>query len=227
MTRVTYGLLNLTHRDSHEHPQPLEPGVRHRVRVELNRAAQRFSKGHRIRLSISTSYFPLAWPSPRPVRLEVHTDACALELPVRPPHDGDGEVAQWFEVAEQTPGLTKTVLRAPEHNWFIVRDLARERSELHVVGDHGRYRLEGINLEIGRRTDEWYRFTSDDVHSTEIEITATRALMRGTWNVRTETRTVLRCTEERFVLHATLDGYEGDVRVFSRAWNESIPRELI
>ena len=25
-TRVTYGLLNLTHRNSHEHPVPLEPG---------------------------------------------------------------------------------------------------------------------------------------------------------------------------------------------------------
>jgi predicted acyl esterase len=35
-TRVTYGLLNLTHRDGSEHPQPLEPGKRYRIRIQLN-----------------------------------------------------------------------------------------------------------------------------------------------------------------------------------------------
>ncbi|HSH42863.1 MAG TPA: CocE/NonD family hydrolase, partial [Arenicellales bacterium] len=68
-TRVTYGLLNLTHRDSNETPQPLEPGRRYTVRVQLNDIAQKFPRGHRIRVGISTSYWPLAWPSPQPVRL--------------------------------------------------------------------------------------------------------------------------------------------------------------
>src|SRR5699024_9176875 len=58
-TRVTYGILNLTHRTSDEHPEPLEPGKRYLVRVPLNGVAQRFPAGHRLRLSISTSYFPL------------------------------------------------------------------------------------------------------------------------------------------------------------------------
>ena len=31
--RVSYGLLNLTHRESHEHPSALQPGRRYRVRV--------------------------------------------------------------------------------------------------------------------------------------------------------------------------------------------------
>ena len=35
-TRVSYGLLNLTHRESHEHPTALEPGRRYRVRLQLN-----------------------------------------------------------------------------------------------------------------------------------------------------------------------------------------------
>ncbi len=226
-TRVTYGLLNLTHRYSHENPRPLEPGARERVRVELNHIAQRFSAGHRIRLSLSTSYWPLAWPPPRAVRLDVHTEASTLDLPVRPVYTAHHEPSQWFEPAEQTPGPRTTILRPPEHNWYITRDLARERSELHVVSDHGRYRLEGINLEVARRTNEWYRYVADDVLSAEGEIMATRELKRGGWNVRTETRTVLRCSAENFELHASLDAYEGDIRVFSRSWNETISRQLI
>ncbi len=41
-TRVTYGLLNLTHRDGHERPEALETGRRYSVSVQLNAAAHRF-----------------------------------------------------------------------------------------------------------------------------------------------------------------------------------------
>ncbi|MGO3211524.1 MAG: CocE/NonD family hydrolase, partial [Brachybacterium sp.] len=60
-TRVTYGVLNLTHRDGSAEPQPLEPGKKYQVEVPLNGIAQSFPAGHRLRLSISTSYWPLIW----------------------------------------------------------------------------------------------------------------------------------------------------------------------
>jgi len=83
-TRVTYGMLNLTHRDSHGAPEPLEPGEHYPIELTLNCVAQNFPAGHRIRLSLSTSYWPLAWPPPEPVRLSVHTGKSTLELPERP-----------------------------------------------------------------------------------------------------------------------------------------------
>ena len=63
-TLVTYGLLNLTHRDGHEHPQALVPGRMYRVEIALNDIAQAFPAGHRIRLALATSHWPIAWPSP-------------------------------------------------------------------------------------------------------------------------------------------------------------------
>ncbi|MEE4599511.1 CocE/NonD family hydrolase C-terminal non-catalytic domain-containing protein, partial [Streptomyces sp. DSM 41524] len=81
-TRVTYGVLNLTHRESDEHPRPLEPGRRYRARITLNGVAQVFPPGHRIRLSLSTSYWPLVWPAPEPALLTVHGEGAALTLPV-------------------------------------------------------------------------------------------------------------------------------------------------
>ena len=84
ITRVSYGLLNLTHRESHDHPQPLVPGKKYHVSVPLNNIAQQFARGHRIRLSLSTSYWPLAWPSPEPVQLTLYPSKTRLELPRRP-----------------------------------------------------------------------------------------------------------------------------------------------
>ena len=43
-TRVTYGVLNLTHRDSHEHPEPLEPGRDYTVEVPFKHVAQIFAR---------------------------------------------------------------------------------------------------------------------------------------------------------------------------------------
>ena len=63
-TRVTYGLLNLTHRESHERPEPAGTRPALHVRVPFKHVAQRFEAGQSDPASISTTYFPLAWPAP-------------------------------------------------------------------------------------------------------------------------------------------------------------------
>ncbi|HSZ52570.1 MAG TPA: CocE/NonD family hydrolase [Caulobacteraceae bacterium] len=82
---VTYGLLNLTHRESHQDPSPLEPGRTYDVEVPLNFTSHRFAAGSRIRAAISESLWPLVWPSPQVATLTLDLGASSLELPVREP----------------------------------------------------------------------------------------------------------------------------------------------
>ena len=84
---VTRGVLNLTHRESHEEPEALEPGRRYEITVPLDVIAHSFAAGHRLRVAVSPTYWPWAWPSPEPVTLTVH--AGRLELPVREPREED------------------------------------------------------------------------------------------------------------------------------------------
>ena len=51
---VSYGVLNLTHREGHEQPAPLAIGERYRVRIQLNDTGSVFPAGHKVRLAIST-----------------------------------------------------------------------------------------------------------------------------------------------------------------------------
>ena len=62
--RVSYGVLNLTHRDGPRKPALLAAGERYRVRIKLNDAGSVFPAGHKVRLAISTAYWPMIWPSP-------------------------------------------------------------------------------------------------------------------------------------------------------------------
>ena len=81
---VTYGLLNLTHRDGDEKPVALVPGHAYDVTIDLSLIAHRFKAGNRIRLALSESLWPLVWPSPRVATLTLTHGASSLDLPVRP-----------------------------------------------------------------------------------------------------------------------------------------------
>ncbi|MFA9462105.1 CocE/NonD family hydrolase [Thiohalorhabdus sp. Cl-TMA] len=225
-TRNTYGLLNLTHRESHEHPQPLDPGQRYRVRLQLNDIAQSFPAGHRLRVSISTSYWPLAWPPPEPVQLTVYAGTSYFLLPVRPASEVDG-ILRGFEEPEVGPSTPMTMLQLEDHRWTVIRDLAGDVSTLEVINDEGTYRIEPTETEVQRRTNEWYSFENDNFHSPRGETYCIRAFRRGDWAVKTVTRTVLTCDADNFHIRAELDAYEEDTRVFSKNWNTSIPRNLV
>jgi putative CocE/NonD family hydrolase len=225
-TRVTYGLLNLTHRNSHENPQLLEPGQRYKVTVHLNGIAQRFPRGHRLRLSISTNYWPLAWPPPKPVQLVIYAGSSTFSLPVRPTKKSDARLRA-FKEPEGAPPLATTLLRPREEEWRVIHDLRRDISTLEVVLDTGTTRYEDIDLEISSRTVETYTYRADDYASLAGETRWTRTFQRGDWQVRTITRTLLTSDETSFRLRADLDAYEGPSRVFSRSWHTEIPRRLV
>ena len=59
---ITRGLLNLTHRHGHDQPEPVVPGEPMTVRVPMKAIGQVVPAGHRLRLSVSTTYWPWAWP---------------------------------------------------------------------------------------------------------------------------------------------------------------------
>src|SRR6185369_3024292 len=89
--QVTAGMLNLTHRESHQRPEALPAGVAVQVRVPLRSTAHRFRVGHRIRVSVASSAWPVVWPSPFPAEYTLHlgnASGSRIELPVLPADDG-------------------------------------------------------------------------------------------------------------------------------------------
>ncbi len=224
-TRVTYGVLNLCHHRSHADPEPLVPGEPVQIRLKLNDVGYRFRAGHRIRLAISSSYWPLAWTPPAKTRLTISTEGSRLRLPVRERRPEDDEIR--FEPVEHAPELAETVIEAGEHTWVVQRDLATDVATLAVVDDNGIIRIDDIDLEVESRVREWYSTTGDDNSSARGHVESIRGLRRGDWHVRTITTTTLTCDEHTFHLHANLDAYEDDERVLSKDWTEDIPRHLL
>jgi uncharacterized protein len=222
-TRISYGLLNLAHRDGHAEPTPLEPGEHHRVAVPLNGLAQSVAPGHRLRVSVSSSYWPLAWPSPERTTLTVVTGASTLVLPVRPARSPEPGSA--FGPPEGAPAVSTTQVEPAHQGWTVGHELASGRSWLEVLRDGGVVRFDDIGLDVRRHTVETYDWTGDDVDTVRGDIRALAEFSRGSWRVSTVTRTVLTSDAWTFHLRAELDAYEGDERVAAANWRLAIPRD--
>ncbi|HKJ09779.1 MAG TPA: CocE/NonD family hydrolase C-terminal non-catalytic domain-containing protein, partial [Gammaproteobacteria bacterium] len=208
------------------HPERLIPGERYRVQVKLNDVAQQFPAGHRLRIALSTSYWPLAWPAPEPVRLTVYTGASRLLLPVRTPRPGDRELPA-FREPETAPPLAVTPVEPEHHNWRVIRDLAADQSTLEVINDDGVQDIPAISLRLQRSAMEWYSYWDDNFDSVRGETRWVWGFQRGDWSVKTITRTVLTSDPRSFFLRAELDAYEGDKRVYSCNWDRRIERDFI
>jgi putative CocE/NonD family hydrolase len=230
-TRVTYGLLNLTHRDSHERPQPLKPGKRYLINIRLNDIAYAFPPRHKLRLAISTSYWPIAWPAPQAVTLSVFTGASFLDLPVRPPDAGDSALKP-FEPPERAAAET-TELRPAPLNRIFERDRTTNET-IYTVStgrtdlDAGKLtRIKAINLEVGHTMLKRFRIGEENPETAQAEVIQKTRFRRGPWTTRIETHTRFSSTLEDFLLEAELTVHQGDEVFFSRTWTRRIKRDLI
>ncbi len=224
VTRFSYGLLNLTHRSSHEKLEPLRPGEAYRVRIKLNDCAQRLGVGSRLRLAISSSYWPITWPSPEPVTLTIFAGESQLTLPVRPPQAADADLPA-FQPAENAPAFGSTVIRPGGSHARIVTDLATGTVTVDEYSDSGLIRIPEFDWEYGAATQRRFSIKPDDPLSASADITWTKEYGRGDFRIRIETRTLMRAGKESLRLTATLDAYEGEARAFSREWDVAIPRD--
>jgi putative CocE/NonD family hydrolase len=198
-SRISYGILNLAHRDDHEAPTPLSVGQRYRIRVPLDHAGSAFAAGHKVRLALSTTYWPMIWPSPETASLTLFGGS--LELPVRPRRSRDA--LREFPAPETAP---------PEN-------ITRPRP--------GVERIDRLGLELGSEGTSICHIDDGDPLSASADLHRIDRIARDAWKIAIETRLRLSCTRESFLLRASLRAREGGTEVCHRTWDLSIPRDCL
>jgi putative CocE/NonD family hydrolase len=225
--RVSYGVLNLTHRDSHAEPRPLESGAFYRIRLKLNDCGYRFAPGHRLRLAISTAYWPLIWPVPEPATLTLRLPA-ALRLPVRDAQPDEPEIA--FAPREAGADTPKTSLSRGRVERRVGFDLGANVSTYETLAEgglfgEGAYRFDEIDTAVSHDLRRRFRIAGDDPLSAVYELDQTYEMGREGWRIRIETKLSLRATATHFVVEGQLDAFENGALARSRRFGETIARD--
>ncbi len=229
-TRICYGLWNLTHTPDHAAWAPLAPGRRIDVRFRLNDAAYVLIPGHRLRLAIANSYWPLVWPSPVPATLQIDTEGCRLVVPIRPPDPRDSglpafapperaEHSSWVPLG-QAHLEQRSDLEPNGGDLVSVMRSGYDAQGRVVLGRHATVGMDGGDgMEIATRIHP------GDPLGARAAIEQRTELRRGAWSVAVETRVEISCTGDAFRVEARLAASEGEQRVFERRWDERAPRK--
>lgn len=218
---ITHGFLNLRHHASHETPGDLTPGEPLDVTVTLDRCAYRLPEGHRLRVAVSTAYWPFIWPDPEAAGVTI--TGGLLAIPVRPSGDDDETTfappetsKPWDAETVREPSMTRVVQESPDGTRTI-----RIETHGHVFRD----RAHGLTTaEVSR--EDW-QIRPGDPLSASGNIRWETTLERGDWKVRTECRAWMTATATHWHPRAKIEAWEGEEKVFEKTFASDIPRDGI
>ncbi|MFJ6084268.1 CocE/NonD family hydrolase [Streptomyces sp. NPDC092369] len=226
-TLVTRGVLNLSARFGRERAVPWTPGAVEDVTFELNGIGYAVPAGHRIRLAVSSAYWPWIWPQPESAAgFTMDPEGSALELPVR-------EQELTYDIRFGEPEEAEPIgvnypptLDEPRPERVVVRDVAKGEWRLEVDPRHGGTRVYPDGLEFTEDALETYTIDERDPLSARARSDWSIRLHRPelAWDTTVRTRSEITCDEKDFIASNEVICTEGGEVIFHRTWEKRIPR---
>jgi hypothetical protein len=220
---VCTGILNLTHRNSHAQPEPLEPQRIYAVRVPLRAIGYRFLAGQRIRLSLASAYWPVIFPSPYLAENSLHRGpACPsrLSLPLAP-QDG----ARPWEFKTGLPALIEVGGGGEEPPvWQLVEDMLAGSVTVQIFGGDTTTLPEERVLRSSERIT-LTAYEHDPAHAL-LHNECVYALSEQGYEVKALATGSIRADEHSFHIDVALRVLLNGSPFFQKSWLESVPRVL-
>jgi len=224
---VSWGLLNLTHHNSHEHPEALIPGKKFNATVQLNACAHALSPGHRWRISLSSAYFPHAWPSPELTAIHIFPgNETYLSLPFRKSLPEDAQLVGFLE-PECSPPLVTETLRKSSRKRTIEHDVIQDSFTITDRVDNGLYRFVEDGLETEDLGCDSLSLKEGEPLSLKVSCERTAGIGRADWQTRVEASGTMCATADSFIISSKLEVFEGVQLFFEQSWNFEVPRDQV
>ena len=197
------------------------------VRIPLRTTGYRFSPGHRIRLTVLTSYWPVLWPSPFEGELRLHRggpEASRLVLPVL----GAAAVDLPVPAFRTEPVAMREVggSEEDEPEWRIEEDVLHGTVSVTIFEGGASTQEDGSRLYSSERLvltasdpDPARASLDSDVVYRWSGLRGRRADIRATGRIVSDA--------EAFDVSVALDVRLDGEPFFAREWQERIPRRLV
>lgn len=218
-TRITYGVLNLCHRDSAADPAPMIPNEPTEVTIALDHIGYCVPAGHSLRVSISTAYWPLIWPAPRQATLTVNAGHLHLPAPA------DASDTPTFPPPDAAAAWQTEELRAENHVRRQEVDMTTGLVTLVIEDDFGKLRDLDHGLINGSVAREKWSIHPDDPLSARGTCHWTDELERDNIRLRTETKCEMWSDATHFYLSANIEAFENEARIYHRNLADKVPRD--
>ena len=224
-TRVSYGLMNLTHLEGHDKVVYLEPGKRYKAKVELDVCGHNFPAGHRIRLAIANSFWPMIWPSPELATLKLDLSTAKFALPIFSGKDIEGPSMQ-----PKCAPLTPMTTLSPGHvdrevHYDLITDTWTSITNgVGGVFGEGIYRFDDIGTVVEHNLKRELVMSNKDPLSASYTITQKMKNGREGWLTDCDIVVTQTADKDYFYLKGSMDAKINDEKVFHRDYDEKVKR---
>ncbi|MDY0945237.1 CocE/NonD family hydrolase [Frigoribacterium sp. CFBP9039] len=229
-TLVTRGVLNLNKRNGRHRDDPMEVRVEQTVRVPLVSTGHSFPAGHRLRIAVSSAYWPWIWPHSDEATLTIDPQRSAVTLPVWTRAGDDG--VRFDEPTRATPLAVRALPPAsdlPQRS--VTHDVGTGEWVLDVDPGYGGGREYPDGLVFTEDSRETYRIVDGDPMSASAESRWAIGLEKPDWRAWLETTSHVSATHDDFVIVNTVRAWARDggpsteaVLVADRRFEDVVPR---
>ena len=221
---LTYGVRNLAHNEDHTAFTPIAPGVEQRKEVLLNYTSRRVQKGSRLRLSVSQSQWPIVWPAPEAVTLQLITGATTIEVPVRPARKRELPMTM-----SALPQGHKTRRRTGnDDSEPLVRfegPAASRRGILATSAPLELYPIDAIGMRVGGGLSVEATIQEGDVNSYRISFTSESGSERDGWRTTAKVHTTMTSTPTEFIVEEGIEAWHNGEKIHAARWSNRIRRD--
>ena len=222
-TRVSYGTMNLTHLQGHDKVVHLIPGEKVKANVKLDLRGHRFAAGHRIRLSLATSYWPIYWPMPEDATLTLDLASAKLTLPVFTGNDCEGPCMQ-PQIAPPTPATwLKT---SGDTDRTMTYDIVND-SWTYTIGGEGKkgmVRFDEIDVTVVHNEKREMTISNTDPLSAQCTSSQQALLGREGWWASTELTLTQTSDIDNFYIKGEMKVKENEKIIFEKEWDHKVKR---
>jgi uncharacterized protein len=224
VTQITGAGLNGAQRESMTEPRDLEPGKVYPLDIEMHLTSWVFTKGHRIRVAISNSLWPMVLPTPYAMTtsLELGGDSGSrIVLPVVPLHGTPAPEFSPPEPSEERSDIKNEGFPWPG-DWTVERDEAHQKTTVHWKGK------DGYEYPWGTQNDfESLTYEGDDAHP---ETSSVRGEAESVFALRGRTlvwrgHLLVTTDQKNFYYKYTRELLKEGAVIKSKTWQETIPRD--
>ena len=224
VTQITGAGLSGAQRDSMTDPKPLEPGKVYPLDIEMHLTTWVFPTGHRIRLSVSNSLWPMVLSTPYDMTTSLQLGGkigSRLSLPIVPVAGEPAHVSP-PEPTEERTDLKSFGFPWPGE-WIVTRDESRHKTTVLWKGKMG------AEYPWGKETDlEKLTYEMEDAHpdvnviqgdaETTFDLKGRVLVLNGHLSFRSDA--------QNFYYKYTRELRKDGGLIKTKTWEKTIPRDL-
>jgi len=222
--RVAFRAFNLSHYNSHENPENLIAGKNYRTTFNLNYCGWRIKKGNKLRLALSTTYWPIIWPIAETANVKLNLMNCNLIIPQRrkgllPDLDENQDIKNY------TPAM--------KHNWkYLIKpsgtmsEKTNNNKEIIIKSYDNFGHLKSKDHGLEHHMQVWHEYSIKK----EDPLSASLIARWETFTKKDENEMLVKsehnitCDKLNFICKLSLKAYLNNKIFHEKNWDEKIPR---